>query len=61
MTTGLKPAPFSTSPEKVADATVRGLRAKRRIVWAPPILRFVFSVLRHLPSRGLETLAPWMN
>jgi decaprenylphospho-beta-D-erythro-pentofuranosid-2-ulose 2-reductase len=51
MTTGLKPAPFSTSPEKVADATVRGLRAKRRIVWAPPILRYVFSVLRHLPSR----------
>ena len=50
MTTGLKAAPFSTTPEKVADATVRGLRARRRIVWAPAILRYVFSVLRHLPG-----------
>ncbi len=50
MTTGLKTAPFSTTPEKVAEATVRGLRARRRIVWAPGILRFVFSVLRHLPG-----------
>jgi len=50
MTTGLKAAPFSTSPEQVADATVEGLRARRRIVWAPAILRYVFSVLRHLPA-----------
>ena len=50
MTTGLKAAPFSTSPEKVADATVKGLRSRRRIVWAPAILRYVFSVLRHVPA-----------
>jgi decaprenylphospho-beta-D-erythro-pentofuranosid-2-ulose 2-reductase len=50
MTTGLKPAPFSTSPEKVAEATVRGLRARRRVVWAPATLRYVFIVLRHLPG-----------
>ncbi len=50
MTTGLKAAPFSTTPEKVADATVQGLRSRRRIVWAPGILRYVFSVLRHLPG-----------
>jgi decaprenylphospho-beta-D-erythro-pentofuranosid-2-ulose 2-reductase len=50
MTTGLKAAPFSTSPEKVAEVTVRGLRAKRRIVWAPGILRYVFSALRHMPG-----------
>ena len=50
MTTGLPSAPFSTTPEKVADATVRGLRSKRRVVWAPSILRVVFSVLRHLPG-----------
>jgi decaprenylphospho-beta-D-erythro-pentofuranosid-2-ulose 2-reductase len=50
MTTGMKPAPFSTTPEKVADIAVRGLRARRRIVWAPPILRYMFSVLRHVPS-----------
>jgi decaprenylphospho-beta-D-erythro-pentofuranosid-2-ulose 2-reductase len=50
MTTGLKPAPFSTTPEKVAEATVRALRNRRRVVWAPPTLRFVFSALRHLPG-----------
>ncbi|MEP7114004.1 MAG: decaprenylphospho-beta-D-erythro-pentofuranosid-2-ulose 2-reductase [Ilumatobacteraceae bacterium] len=50
MTSGLKAAPFSTTPEKVATATVKGLRAKRRIVWAPGALRYVFSVLRHVPA-----------
>ena len=50
MTTEMKPPPFSTTPEKVADVTIRGLRARRRIVWAPPILRYVFSALRHAPG-----------
>ncbi len=50
MTTGRKPAPFATTPEKVADATVKALRSKRRIVWAPAILRPMFVVLRHLPG-----------
>lgn len=50
MTTGLEAAPFSTSPEQVADVAVRGLRNRRRVVWAPPILRYVFVVLRHLPG-----------
>ncbi len=50
MTTGLKAAPFATTPEEVAEATVKGLRAKRRVVWAPGILRYVMSVLRHLPG-----------
>lgn len=50
MTAGLKPAPFATTPEAVAAATVAGLRSGRRIVWVPGILRPVFSVLRHLPA-----------
>ena len=50
MTEGLPAAPFAATPEQVAEATVRGLRAGRRIVWAPGILRYVFSILRHLPS-----------
>jgi decaprenylphospho-beta-D-erythro-pentofuranosid-2-ulose 2-reductase len=57
MTTGLKAAPFSTTPEKVADAAVRGLHAKRRVVWAPGILRYVFTVLRHLPGPVWRRLA----
>lgn len=50
MTAGLKPAPFATTPDKVADVTVAGLRSGKRIVWAPGILRFVFMTLRHMPS-----------
>ncbi|MEN9505390.1 MAG: hypothetical protein RI958_1316 [Actinomycetota bacterium] len=50
MTKGLPPAPFATTPDAVAEATVRGLRSGRRTVWVPGILRIVFSVLRHLPG-----------
>jgi decaprenylphospho-beta-D-erythro-pentofuranosid-2-ulose 2-reductase len=50
MTKGAKPAPFATTADKVADATVAGLRAGRRTVWAPGILRFVFMALRHVPG-----------
>jgi decaprenylphospho-beta-D-erythro-pentofuranosid-2-ulose 2-reductase len=50
MTQGLKPAPFATTPEKVAEVTVKGLHNGHRTVWAPGILRFVFSALRHVPG-----------
>jgi decaprenylphospho-beta-D-erythro-pentofuranosid-2-ulose 2-reductase len=49
MTEGLKPAPFSTTAEAVADATARGLSSGAHTVWVPGRLRFVFAVLRHLP------------
>lgn len=50
MTRGLKAAPFATTPDKVAEVTVEGLRKGRRIVWAPGILRYVFILLRHVPG-----------
>jgi decaprenylphospho-beta-D-erythro-pentofuranosid-2-ulose 2-reductase len=49
MTAGRKPAPFSTTPDAVADAVVRGLEKGAETIWAPPPLRFVFSAMRHLP------------
>lgn len=49
MTQGLRPAPMSTTAEDVAEATVRGLARGAHTVWVPGRLRFVFSVLRHLP------------
>jgi decaprenylphospho-beta-D-erythro-pentofuranosid-2-ulose 2-reductase len=49
MTAGLKPAPLSTTPEKVADVIIDGLRRGADTVWAPRQLRWVFSGLRHLP------------
>lgn len=50
MTAGRPAAPFATTPEAVAVATVKALRAGRRIVWAPGVLRWVFLILRHLPT-----------
>lgn len=49
MTTGMKPPPFSTGPDAVAEATLRGLRTHAHTVWSPPQLRYVFTVMRHLP------------
>jgi decaprenylphospho-beta-D-erythro-pentofuranosid-2-ulose 2-reductase len=49
MTAGRDPVPFSTTPEAVADEIVRGLARGSHTVWAPPLLRVVMSVLRHVP------------
>ncbi len=49
MTAGLKPAPMSTTPEAVAEATVRALSGRAHTVWVPSQLRFLFSALRHVP------------
>jgi decaprenylphospho-beta-D-erythro-pentofuranosid-2-ulose 2-reductase len=50
MTAGLDPAPMSTTPDTVATAVVKGLRAGRRTIWVPGALRLVFAVFRHLPG-----------
>jgi decaprenylphospho-beta-D-erythro-pentofuranosid-2-ulose 2-reductase len=49
MTRGMKSAPFAVTPRQVAEVAVSGIRAGKSTVWAPPILRYVFIVLRHLP------------
>jgi decaprenylphospho-beta-D-erythro-pentofuranosid-2-ulose 2-reductase len=49
MTQGMDAAPMSTTPEVVADAIVRGLARNRETVWVPAQLRYVMSVLRHVP------------
>lgn len=49
MTEGLKPAPFATTPEAVAEATVGALGRSAHTIWVPQGLRYVFAVLRHLP------------
>jgi short-subunit dehydrogenase len=50
MTTGMSPAPLSSTPDRVADATVRALAKRRGVVWVPPALRALFAVLRLLPA-----------
>jgi decaprenylphospho-beta-D-erythro-pentofuranosid-2-ulose 2-reductase len=49
MTAGMDAAPFSTSPEAVADAIAAGLATGKETIWVPPILRVVFGGFRHLP------------
>lgn len=49
MTAGLKPAPFATTPEAVAEAAVGALPGRAHTIWVPGLIRYVFSVLRHLP------------
>jgi decaprenylphospho-beta-D-erythro-pentofuranosid-2-ulose 2-reductase len=56
MTAGMQPAPFSTTPDAVAEVTADALRSGRRTVWAPGILRYLFMVLRHLPGAVFRRL-----
>jgi decaprenylphospho-beta-D-erythro-pentofuranosid-2-ulose 2-reductase len=50
MTKGMKAAPFATTPDRVAAITAAALRSGKRTVWAPGVLRYVFSILRHVPA-----------
>jgi NAD(P)-dependent dehydrogenase (short-subunit alcohol dehydrogenase family) len=49
MTEGMSPAPFASTPEQVAEATVRALRSGKGEIWVPAILHPLFAVLRFLP------------
>jgi decaprenylphospho-beta-D-erythro-pentofuranosid-2-ulose 2-reductase len=49
MTAGMDAAPMATTPDAVADAVAKAVAGGKEIIWVPGILRFVFSVFRHLP------------
>ena len=51
MTQGMSPAPFSSTPEQVAAATVRALmrRGGSRTVWVPWVLKPVFAGMKMMP------------
>ncbi|WP_305091358.1 SDR family NAD(P)-dependent oxidoreductase [Prescottella sp. R16] len=50
MTEGMTPAPFSSTPQQVADAVAHGLRTGREKVWVPGLLRPIFFGMRLLPQ-----------
>ncbi len=50
MTTGEPEIPFTTGVNEVAENILRGLASGQRVIWSPPILRYVFFALRHLPA-----------
>ncbi|MGH3913816.1 MAG: decaprenylphospho-beta-D-erythro-pentofuranosid-2-ulose 2-reductase [Pseudonocardiaceae bacterium] len=49
MTAGMKAAPFSVTPEQVAEVIVDAVAKGREQAWAPAPMRFVMSALRHVP------------
>lgn len=51
MTQGMDAAPFSTTPEKVAEAIAGALSSGAETIWVPGILKFVFLAFRHMPRR----------
>jgi decaprenylphospho-beta-D-erythro-pentofuranosid-2-ulose 2-reductase len=57
MTAGLRPLPFATTPDAVADAIVRALATGAEIVWVPSVLRWVMVGLRHLPRPLFRRIA----
>jgi decaprenylphospho-beta-D-erythro-pentofuranosid-2-ulose 2-reductase len=50
MTEGTSPAPFPTTPDAVADAVVKGIASGARVLYVPPVLRWVFAAMKHLPQ-----------
>ena len=58
MTAGMTPAPFSSTPEQVADAVVSRIRRGRGVeLWIPWQLRVLFAIA-HLAPRSLWRRMP---
>jgi decaprenylphospho-beta-D-erythro-pentofuranosid-2-ulose 2-reductase len=56
MTEGMKAAPLSQTPEQVATVIVAAVRGRQEQAWAPGPMRYVMSVLRHLPRAVFRKL-----
>ncbi len=56
MTVGRPEAPFSVDATDVAIAVVEGLERGAAVVYVPPVLRYAFLVLRHLPRAVFRRL-----
>jgi decaprenylphospho-beta-D-erythro-pentofuranosid-2-ulose 2-reductase len=49
MSVGLPNVPFTTDVDEVVKNVMKGLANGEPVIWSPPILRYAFLVLRHLP------------
>ncbi|MEV0671783.1 SDR family NAD(P)-dependent oxidoreductase [Mycobacterium sp. NPDC050441] len=49
MTEGMEPAPFSSTPAQVADATAKALSRGKRAVWVPWVIRPMINAARFVP------------
>lgn len=58
MTEAKKAVPMSTTPERVAQSSLRALELGKEIVWVPQSFRTVIFALRHLP-RSINRRLPF--
>lgn len=49
MTRGMKSAPMAVTPRQVGEIAAAGIKAGKHTVWVPPAMRYVMTILRHLP------------
>jgi decaprenylphospho-beta-D-erythro-pentofuranosid-2-ulose 2-reductase len=57
MSLNLAPTPFTTGVNEVADNALRGLASTRVVIWSPPVLRYVFVLVRLMPPALWRRLA----
>jgi decaprenylphospho-beta-D-erythro-pentofuranosid-2-ulose 2-reductase len=57
MSLNLAPTPFTTGVNEVAENAVRGLARREVVIWSPPVLRYVFILVRLLPAPLWRRLA----
>ena len=50
MTEGLAEVPFTTGVNEVAETVIKGLSSGDPVIWSPPILKYLYAILRHLPG-----------
>ena len=56
LTEGLPVPPFAGEPEPVARTVLRALDAGRRVVYAPPVWRWIMLVVRSLPHAAMRRI-----
>lgn len=56
MTAGLEPPPFAGEPEAVAAHVLRAIDRGRPVVYAPPVWRWIMSVIRMLPRAVMRRI-----
>jgi len=56
MSAHIKEAPLTVDKEDVAELAVKAAAKGKEIVWAPPAIRYVMMVLRHIPRAVFRKL-----
>jgi decaprenylphospho-beta-D-erythro-pentofuranosid-2-ulose 2-reductase len=50
MTKGMTEVPFTTDVDEVANTVMKGIANHETVIMSPPVLRYIFVVMVHLPG-----------